>query len=122
MICPNCQREITEHSNFCYYCGARQVVTPAGAHTAHKRLMRSVKDSKIAGVCGGIAEYLEIDSTIVRLLWVIAVFVPVPIFPAIVGYIVGWIIMPLAPVPAAAPAAAAPPVQSSGAPHPAQTA
>jgi phage shock protein C len=119
MNCPNCQRDIAEHSNFCYYCGARQQVTPAGTHTAHKRLMRSVKDSKIAGVCGGIAEYLEIDSTIVRLLWVIAIFLPVPIFPAIIGYFVGWLIVPLAPIPAPA---IAPQAQPSGTPHPAQTA
>jgi phage shock protein C len=118
MNCPNCQREIAEQSNFCYYCGARQQMTPAGTHTAHKRLMRSATDSKIAGVCGGIAEYLEIDSTVVRLIWVIAVFLPVPIFPAIVGYIVGWIIMPLAP--AAAPSAT-PQAQPTSTPHPAQT-
>jgi len=43
----------------------------------------------------------------------------VPIFPAIVGYIVGWIIMPLAPAPGPAAASQA---QPSGAPHPAQTA
>ncbi|MGH9468899.1 MAG: PspC domain-containing protein [Terriglobia bacterium] len=32
--------------------------------------MRSVDDKKIAGVCGGFAEYLSIDSTLVRLGWV----------------------------------------------------
>lgn len=35
-----------------------------------KKLYRSRKDEQFAGVCGGIAEYLEIDSTIVRLLFV----------------------------------------------------
>ena len=34
-----------------------------------KKLYRSKKDEKIAGVCGGIAEYLNIDSTLVRLIW-----------------------------------------------------
>ena len=34
-----------------------------------KKLYRSKKDEKIAGVCGGIAEYLGIDSTLVRLVW-----------------------------------------------------
>lgn len=39
-----------------------------------KKLQRSASDKKIFGVCGGIARYLEIDSTIIRLLWVIALF------------------------------------------------
>ena len=36
-----------------------------------KKLRRSAKDNKICGVCGGIAEYSGIDSTIVRLLFVL---------------------------------------------------
>ncbi|MCY3834190.1 MAG: PspC domain-containing protein [Chloroflexi bacterium] len=38
---------------------------------ASKRLYRSRKDRQIAGVCGGVGDYLGIDATIVRLLWVI---------------------------------------------------
>lgn len=38
---------------------------------ARKRLYRSRKDRQIAGVCGGVGDYLGIDPTIVRLLWVI---------------------------------------------------
>lgn len=34
-----------------------------------KKLYRSTQDKKIAGVCGGVAEYLNIDSTLVRLIW-----------------------------------------------------
>ena len=36
-----------------------------------KRLYRSTRDKKLAGVCGGIAEYFGIDSTIVRLVFVL---------------------------------------------------
>lgn len=36
-----------------------------------KKLYKSSTDKKLAGVCGGIGEYFEIDSTVVRLLWVI---------------------------------------------------
>ena len=39
-----------------------------------KKLYKSTTDRKVAGVCGGIAEYLEIDSTLIRLIWVISVF------------------------------------------------
>jgi len=37
------------------------------------KLVRSNKDRKILGVCGGIAEYLHIDSTLVRIIWAVAV-------------------------------------------------
>ena len=36
-----------------------------------KQLRKSVDDRKLCGVCGGIAEYLGVDSTIVRILWVV---------------------------------------------------
>ena len=36
-----------------------------------KRLTKSSADRKLAGVCGGIAEYFEIDPTIVRIAWVL---------------------------------------------------
>lgn len=98
MICTNCQCEIADSSNFCSNCGARQHVARHG----YKRLLRSAVDRKIAGVCGGIAEYLEIDSTVVRLVWLVLVLVPVPLVPAIAAYLIAWIVMPSAPVPGAA--------------------
>jgi phage shock protein C len=99
MICGNCQRELADYSNFCYFCGARQHVSPDGPPRAAKRLTRSAVDCKIAGVCGGIAEYLEIDSTLVRLVWVLLVLMPVPVVPAFIGYFVAWLVMPRAPYP-----------------------
>jgi len=39
-----------------------------------KKLYKSVKDRKITGVCGGIAEYLNIDSNIIRIIWLIFLF------------------------------------------------
>ena len=56
-----------------------------------KRLYRSVKDSKIAGVCAGIADYLDIDPTIVRLA---AVFLLFAWGSSAVAYILAWIIIP----------------------------
>ncbi len=38
-----------------------------------KKLYRSKKDQKIAGVCGGIAKYFKIDSSIIRLIWALAI-------------------------------------------------
>jgi phage shock protein C len=109
MICPHCQRDIADYSNFCYFCGARQNASTAQPARASRRLMRSSVDCKIAGVCGGIAEYLEVDSTIIRLIWVLLVLMPVPLVPAVLGYFVAWLILPKAPLPlpyAAPPASA----------------
>jgi phage shock protein C len=110
MTCGNCHRDIAEYSNFCYFCGARQhaATAPAGTPYASKRLMRSSVDCKIAGVCGGLAEYLDVDSTLVRLIWVLLVLMPVPVVPAFVGYFVAWLVIPKAPYPAWQPAPAAP--------------
>jgi phage shock protein C len=98
MTCPNCHRDIAEYSNFCYFCGAKQARAPGGTPVA-RRLMRSSTDCKLAGVCGGIAEYLDVDSTVIRLIWVLLVLFPVPLVPAILGYCVAWLVMPRAPLP-----------------------
>jgi phage shock protein C len=58
-----------------------------------KKLKRSRKNRRIAGVCGGLAEYFEMDPTMVRILYVL-VSVFSAAFPGILVYIVLWIIMP----------------------------
>lgn len=60
-----------------------------------KKLYRSRKDTKIAGVCGGIAEYFNVDSNIIRLLAVLTIFFGGGGF---IAYIIAWIIIPLEPV------------------------
>lgn len=59
-----------------------------------KRLYRSMLNRWIAGVCGGIGEYLDIDPLIIRLLLLILVFLG---GSGIIIYIVAWIMMPLNP-------------------------
>lgn len=54
------------------------------------RLTRTSNDKIIAGVCGGIARYFNIDSTIVRLVFLIAILSGV----SPLAYIVLWIVMP----------------------------
>ncbi len=60
-----------------------------------KKLYRSRKDNKIAGICGGIAEYFNVDSNIIRLLAVLTIFFG---GGGIIAYIIAWIIIPLEPV------------------------
>lgn len=64
------------------------------------RLVRSHADKRIAGVCGGLAEYFDVDPTIVRVTWVILSIVAGAIIFGIVAYLIAWFIIPPAPVAA----------------------
>ena len=59
-----------------------------------KKLYLSDSDKKLGGVCGGIAEYLGIDATLVRVLWVIAAVI---FGSGILAYIIAWLLMPRRP-------------------------
>jgi phage shock protein PspC (stress-responsive transcriptional regulator) len=56
-------------------------------------LHRSRKNKVIAGVCGGIAEWLEWDPTVVRILYVVISALSVA-FPGIIVYLLLWLLMP----------------------------
>jgi phage shock protein PspC (stress-responsive transcriptional regulator) len=61
-----------------------------------KRFYRSTTDRKIAGVCGGLAEYFNIDPVIVR---IIAFILLLPGgLPGLIPYIILWIVVPEKPV------------------------
>ncbi|WP_149241044.1 PspC domain-containing protein [Dyadobacter sp. 32] len=59
----------------------------------NNRLFRNTENKMIGGVAAGLAEYLQIDVTIVRVLLVLAFFIPKP-FPLVLVYIALWIVMP----------------------------
>lgn len=58
-----------------------------------KKLYLSDYDRKISGVCGGIAEYFEIDSTLVRLAWVLLSIFSAG-FPGLIAYIISAAVIP----------------------------
>ncbi len=58
-----------------------------------KRLIRSRKDRMLAGICGGIAEYMVVDPTVVRLIFALATFFTV-LFPGVLIYLIMWIVVP----------------------------
>src|ERR1700676_3397170 len=98
MVCQKCQKEVVEDSKFCYNGGAHladQAAPPAAGYAAPaKRLMRSSRDKKLGGVCAGLADYFDLDPTIVRVVCLLAFLC------AGAGglvYIVLWIALPLAP-------------------------
>ena len=59
----------------------------------NNRLFRNIDSKVIGGVASGIADYLQIDVTVVRVLLVLSFFIPKP-FPIVLIYIVLWIVMP----------------------------
>lgn len=62
-----------------------------------KKLYRSMQDKKIAGVCGGLGIYFDIDPTLIRLGWIVLT-VLTGIVPGVVGYLIAAIVMPKEPV------------------------
>jgi len=63
-----------------------------------KRLYRSKKDRMIAGVCGGLASYIGIDPTLVRLLFILGLIAG---GSTLLAYIVMMIVVPEEPTPVA---------------------
>jgi phage shock protein C len=106
MICANCQKDIAAGSKFCYNCGARQPETntapPPAAYPVRRRLVRSTNDRKIAGVCAGLADYFDLDPTLIRVLWAVAVLCA---GTGLLAYIILWIAVPEGPTGVAAPSA-----------------
>lgn len=98
MICQSCNKDIAIGSRFCYNCGAKQPesgspgLSPATG--TRKRLMRSSTDKKIAGVCAGLADYFDLDPTIIRVVWLLLVLCG---GTGLIAYIVMWIVLPVAP-------------------------
>ena len=110
MVCANCQKAIAEGSNFCYNCGARQPVAGAPAdYAAKKRLVRSTNDKKIAGVAAGLADYFDLDPTIIRLVWLLAVLFA---GTGLIAYVILWIALPAGPTGVVTHSAPSTPVTS----------
>jgi phage shock protein C len=96
MYCTRCGVELDNKVNFCSACGAPTSKAVCVEQPRYPRLSRPVYDKKIAGVCAGFARYFGVDVTLVRILWLVLIFWPLPI--GLIGYIVAWIVMPRDPL------------------------
>ncbi len=112
MYCTRCGCQTGEVDRFCSQCGNlapgpasfsqsasapnppstfNAAISVAEGHSP--QLTRSLRNRKIAGVCAGIGRHFGVDPTIVRILFVAMFFCP--ILPAIIPYLVCWVVMPL---------------------------
>jgi phage shock protein PspC (stress-responsive transcriptional regulator) len=67
-----------------------------------RRLTRSATNRKVAGICGGLAEYFGVDATAIRLVWVILSILCGAVIGGVIAYALAWLIIPQRPRPAEA--------------------
>jgi len=91
MYCNACGKAIAEDDRVCSQCGKL-----VGVPTTPKKLMRVRAEKKIAGVCAGMAQYFNLDVTLVRILWFF-ITVATGVCPGIVTYLLAWIMVPAQP-------------------------
>jgi phage shock protein C len=101
MFCTHCGVSLGEpEPNYCSSCGKPTRATAAmNTGPYRKPLVRPLDGRRIGGVCAGIANYLDVDPILVRVLWVVAVFC---VGTGLLAYLVAWIIIPNEPYPGAA--------------------
>jgi phage shock protein PspC (stress-responsive transcriptional regulator) len=77
---------------------AAWLIIPEGSASAEvpnsSRLTRSATDKKVAGICGGLAEYFGVDATPIRLLWVVLSIFCGAVIGGVIAYLVAWLIIP----------------------------
>ena len=89
MVCVRCGKDIESEAAFCRHCGASQ-----NAPGTPRRLIRLSSQGRIAGVCAGIADYLNADVTLVRLVWVLLSIIPGALLGGVLAYLAAWILLP----------------------------
>ncbi len=98
MYCSSCGIEIPDTSRYCQQCGVAtgNYTSRSATPSAGRVFSRPRTDKKIAGVCAGIARYMSIDVTLVRVVMLVLAVCPPPV--GLIAYLVCWIVMPQDPL------------------------
>src|SRR5579862_4895328 len=107
MYCTSCGTQLQDTANYCSECGRQTARSASAPSHAPRRLYRLAYDKKWAGVCSGLARYLDVDVTLIRIAAVAAFFCSGGL--VLFAYIVASFIMPVdygLPVPVSSEARA----------------
>jgi phage shock protein C len=88
MYCSHCGVQVAGHASFCPSCGGAQP-----GNVSSKQLVRPIQGRKMGGVCLALANYMNLDVTLVRVIWLLLALLPVP-GPFVLAYFVCWIVFP----------------------------
>jgi len=83
MKCGTCGTTLKPNARFCSSCGVEinykepevKFSRPPEKYTGPKKLYRSRSDRMVAGVCGGLGAYFDIDSNLIRILWLFSILI-----------------------------------------------
>ena len=96
VYCSKCGKKNDDDAEFCKKCGKPlKKQKSRGQETGYKRLYRSGKENFFGGVCGGIAEYFEVDPLLVRIIFIIGLIFSLGAI--ILLYLILWLIIPRNP-------------------------
>jgi phage shock protein C len=89
MFCTKCGVQLRDDDRFCSRCGQRTAV--GNTEAPPRTLMLDKRNKKIAGVCAGLARYLDTDVTLIRVLW-LAIAITTGV--GFIAYLAAWIVIP----------------------------
>jgi len=107
MYCTRCGVQLRDEDRFCSQC-AHPTGVGVAPDSARPKLSLPLEGKKIAGVCAGFARHLEVDVTLVRIVWLVFALSTGIGF---IAYLIAWLLMPKDVSTAVAPVAQTIPTQ-----------
>ena len=95
MYCRHCGNSLEDHFRYCSGCGTATDGQPRSASSGGQKLTRLREGKQIAGVCAGVARHLDLDVTLVRLVWILMVVFPPVLGTGILAYLICWAVIPM---------------------------